>query len=97
VPALIVIAIRLVVPLTILRWPLAGGLLSLVVDAIDVVLVDAIAGILGQPGEFGPILPSSTSTSTSTTWRSSWWSPGAGRSWCLDAPRTPSSAGGSSA
>ena len=54
-PALIVIAIRLLVPLTILRWPLAGGLLSLVIDAADVVLVDAIAGALGHPPEFGPI------------------------------------------
>ena len=54
-PALIVIALRLVLPLTILRWPLAGGLLALVVDAVDVVLVDAIAGLLGQPPEFGPI------------------------------------------
>jgi hypothetical protein len=54
-PALIVIALRLLLPLTILRWPLAGGLLALVVDAVDVVLVDAIAGLLGQPPEFGPI------------------------------------------
>ena len=54
-PALIVIALRLVLPLTILRWPLAGGLLALVIDAVDVVLVDAIAGVLGQPPEFGPI------------------------------------------
>ena len=53
--ALIVIAIRLLVPLTILRWPLAGGLLALVIDAVDVVLVDAIAGVLHQPPEFGPI------------------------------------------
>jgi hypothetical protein len=53
--ALIVIALRLAIPLTILRWPLAGGLLSMLVDAVDVVLVDAIAGVLGQPGEFGPL------------------------------------------
>ena len=53
-PALIVIAIRLLVPFSILRWPLAGGILSLVVDAVDVILVDLIAGLLGQPGEFGP-------------------------------------------
>ena len=52
--ALIVIAIRAIVPLTILRWPLAGGLLSLVIDALDVVLVDAFAKVLGEPGEFGP-------------------------------------------
>ena len=50
----IVIVLRLVLPLTILRWPLAGGVLALVLDALDVVLVDAIAGVLGEPGEFGP-------------------------------------------
>ena len=53
-PAIIVIALRLVVPLTIFRWPLAGGLLSMLVDAVDVILVDAIAKALGVPGEFGP-------------------------------------------
>src|SRR3954453_16313306 len=52
--AVLVIALRLLLPLTILRWPLAGGLLAMLVDAVDVVLVDAIAGVLGQPGEFGP-------------------------------------------
>jgi hypothetical protein len=52
--AFIVIALRLALPLTILRWPLAGGVLALVLDAVDVILVDAIAGVLGQPGEFGP-------------------------------------------
>lgn len=52
--AAIVIALRLVLPLTILRWPLAGGILAMVTDALDVVLVDAIARVLGQPGEFGP-------------------------------------------
>src|ERR1700675_4948769 len=51
---IIVIALRLVVPLSILRWPLAGGLLSMLLDAIDVILVDAIASVLGEPGEFGP-------------------------------------------
>jgi len=54
-PAVIVIALRILLPLTILRWPLAGGILALVLDAVDVVLVDAIAGLLGQPPEFGPI------------------------------------------
>lgn len=53
-PSIIVIALRLAIPLTILRWPLAGGLLSMLVDAIDVVLVDAVARAVGQPGEFGP-------------------------------------------
>jgi hypothetical protein len=53
--AIFVIALRLGLPLTILRWPLAGGLLAMLVDATDVVLVDAIASALGQPGEFGPV------------------------------------------
>ncbi|HXG26517.1 MAG TPA: hypothetical protein VNL94_06670 [Candidatus Binatia bacterium] len=53
--ALLVIAIRTLVPLTILRWPLAGGIAALVIDALDVALVDAFAGLLGEPGEFGPI------------------------------------------
>ena len=35
---LIIVVIRLLVPLTILRWPLVGGILSLLVDALDVVL-----------------------------------------------------------
>ena len=53
--ALIVIGLRLLVPLSILRWPLAGALASMLLDAVDVILVDAIASVLGQPGEFGPL------------------------------------------
>jgi hypothetical protein len=52
--AVIVIAIRLFLPPSILRWPLAGGILCLLVDAIDVILVDTIATLLGEPPEFGP-------------------------------------------
>ena len=52
---LIVIALRLVVPLTILRWPLAGGIVAMVLDGLDVVLVDALARAFGEPPEFGPI------------------------------------------
>jgi hypothetical protein len=40
--ALIIIAIRLVVPLSIFRWPLAGGIASMLVDAFDVVLIELI-------------------------------------------------------
>jgi hypothetical protein len=50
---LLVIALRLVVPLSIFRWPLAGGIASMIVDAIDVVLVDGLAGLLGEPRGFG--------------------------------------------
>ena len=35
---LIIILIRLIVPLTIFRWPLAGGVLALIADALDIVL-----------------------------------------------------------
>lgn len=51
---LIVIALRLVVPLSILRWPLAGGIVSMVLDGLDVVLVDLFSRILGGSPEFGP-------------------------------------------
>ena len=55
--AAIVIGLRLVLPLSILRWPLGGGVLALVLDAVDVILVDALAGLLGEPPEFGPLYP----------------------------------------
>ena len=42
----IVIAIRLFVPLSIFRWPLAGGLAAMLVDALDVVLIEVVG--LGQ-------------------------------------------------
>lgn len=53
----IVIGLRLILPLSILRWPLGGGLLSMAIDAFDVVLVEAIARLLGEPPEFGPLYP----------------------------------------
>src|SRR5262245_1466287 len=45
----VVILLRLAVPLLILRWPLTGGILALVFDALDVVIVD-----LFGPGGMGP-------------------------------------------
>jgi hypothetical protein len=54
---LIVIALRLVVPTAILRWPLAGGIVAMVLDAFDVVLVDFFAGLLGEPLGFGTVYP----------------------------------------
>ena len=41
---LAVILLRLIVPLTIPRWPLAGGLLSMLLDALDVVLIEMFGG-----------------------------------------------------
>jgi hypothetical protein len=46
---LIVIVIRLLVPLTILRWPLFGGILAIIADNLDVVILD----FLHTP-DFGP-------------------------------------------
>lgn len=40
--ALIVIAIRLVVPLSILRWPLAGALLAVAADALDIIAIQLL-------------------------------------------------------
>ena len=40
--ALLIVALRLVVPLAIPRWPLVGGLASMLVDALDVVLIEVI-------------------------------------------------------
>ena len=40
--ALIIIALRLLIPLTILRWPLFGGVASMLIDALDVVLIEVI-------------------------------------------------------
>jgi len=39
--AFIVITLRLVVPLTILRWPLGGALLALIADIYDFVLLNS--------------------------------------------------------
>jgi hypothetical protein len=39
---LIIVLIRLVVPLSILRWPFFGGVLSFVADALDIVLASLI-------------------------------------------------------
>jgi hypothetical protein len=57
VAALIVIALRAVVPLSILRFPLGGAVACLLLDAFDVVLVDILAQLLGKPPEFGAVYP----------------------------------------
>jgi hypothetical protein len=40
--AAIVIAVRLTVPLLIFRWPLIGGLASMIADTLDVVMISAM-------------------------------------------------------
>ena len=51
---LVVIGLRLIIPITILRWPLPGAMASAALDAADVMLVDFVAKALGTPPEFGP-------------------------------------------
>ena len=48
---LIVIALRLVIPLMILRFPLAGSIVAMVLDALDVVLIELI-GLGGFGGHY---------------------------------------------
>ena len=53
IAAIIVIIIRLLIPLTILRWRITGAIASMLMDAIDVVLVDVLATAFNEPGGFG--------------------------------------------
>ncbi len=39
---LLIVVLRLVIPLTILRWPLAGGILALAADALDIVFASLV-------------------------------------------------------
>lgn len=41
---LAVILLRLIVPVTILRWPLAGGVIAMLLDALDVLLIEVVGG-----------------------------------------------------
>ena len=43
---LIAVLVRLVVPLSIFRWPLAGGIASLAVDAVDIYVAKAFGGFI---------------------------------------------------
>jgi len=45
---LIIIALRLLVPLAIFRWPLWGGVAAMLLDGADVILIETIPG-----GSFG--------------------------------------------
>src|SRR3990172_6042007 len=47
---LIVVGIRLIVPLTILRWPFVGAVLSLIADALDIILIQLLD--LGGVGDY---------------------------------------------
>ena len=53
IAALIVIALRLVIPISIFRWRKSGAVVAMILDGLDVVLVDVIAKALGEQGGFG--------------------------------------------
>lgn len=38
----VLLALRLLGPLTIFRWPLAGGIAAMLLDMVDVIIVDAL-------------------------------------------------------
>ena len=51
VAAIIVLILRIVVPLTILRWRINGAISSMILDAIDVIIVDILASLFSEkPG-----------------------------------------------
>ena len=39
---LLIVVLRILLPLTILRWPLAGGIVALLADALDIVLASLV-------------------------------------------------------
>ncbi len=47
---LIIVLIRLIIPLSIPRWPLLGGVLSLIADALDIVLATLLNRYAGLDG-----------------------------------------------
>jgi len=50
---IIVVALRLILPLSIFRWRIGGAIGSMVLDGFDVVLVDILANIFQETPGFG--------------------------------------------
>lgn len=49
--AIVVLAVRILFPLTIFRWRIGGSIGSMLLDGVDVILVDALASVFGEdPG-----------------------------------------------
>jgi hypothetical protein len=51
---IIIVALRIIVPLGIFRWPLALGIVSILLDGADVILANVLAPLLGDAGNMGP-------------------------------------------
>lgn len=49
----VTVAVRLLVPLLIFKWRIMGVLLAAAADALDVVLIDSIAHMIGETPGFG--------------------------------------------
>lgn len=49
---IIVILLRLILPISIFKYPLWGGVLSMLLDGADVILVDYLADFFGEPRGF---------------------------------------------
>ena len=49
VSAAIVLILRLVIPMTIFRYRITGAVSSMIIDMLDVVLVDVLQALLGEP------------------------------------------------
>ena len=49
VSALIVLGLRIILPLSIFRNRITGAILSMALDMLDVVIVDALQAALGEP------------------------------------------------
>lgn len=81
-PWVAVIALRLLLPLSILRWPLAGGIVAFLADTFDVVLLDRL-GLT----DFGTYNTADKALDTYYLALEAWvchkWKPGAARTTAL--------------
>ena len=50
----IVVLMRLLVPLSIFRWNVAGGFAAMIIaDGFDVIVLDSVSALIQQPPSFG--------------------------------------------
>ena len=57
VAAIVLLALRILIPITILRWRVTGAIASMLLDAIAVIIVDILASIFGEkPGPWVVII-----------------------------------------
>lgn len=49
----VVVLMRLLVPLSIFKWNIGGGIAAMLADGLDVVVLDFVSALLGEPPRFG--------------------------------------------